>query len=85
MSDEPDNIVLEILHRLQNGQVDLDRRMERGFQQTNERLASIEHHVAGLVHGQMRFNDDVDDLKSRVKRIERRLDLVDDPSGEPGG
>ena len=51
--------MLEILRKLQNGQADLKPRLDSGFRQTNERLASIEHHVAGLVHGQMRFNDDV--------------------------
>ena len=83
MVSEPDNIVLEILRRLQDGQSGLLDRVEFGFQQTNERLAAIEHHMAGFHTSLMRFNDDVDDLKVRVNRIERRLDLVDEPSDEP--
>ena len=73
MSEEPGNIVLSILREMRTDMHDL----KHGQRQTNERLTAIEHHVAGLVHGQARFNDDVDDLKARIERIERRLDLVD--------
>ena len=74
MTEEPDNVVLEILREMRKDIADV----KQGQKQTNERLSSIDHHIAGLVHGQTRFNDDTDDLKARVDRIERRLDLVDD-------
>lgn len=80
MTDEPDNIVLNILRELRTDVGEL----KQGQQQTNERLTAVEHHLAGLVHGQMRFNDDVDGLRSRVERIERRLSLADEPADEPG-
>lgn len=75
--EEPDNIVLNILRRLQEGQ----SRLEHGQKMTNERLAAVEHHLAGLVVGVNRFNDDLDELKGRVHRIERRLELTDEPGG----
>ena len=80
MTDEPDNIVLNILRELRTDMADL----QQGQKQTNERLTAIEHHVAGLVHGQLRFNDDVDDLRARIGRVERRLKLSDEPADEPG-
>lgn len=75
MVDEPDNIVLNLLREMRQDIHDL----KQGQKQTNERLTAVEHHLAGLVHGQMRFNDDVDGLRARMARIERRLDLIDDP------
>jgi len=80
MTDEPDNIVLNILREMRMGIADL----RQGQKQTNERLTAIEHHVAGLVHGQMRFNDDVDGLRERVTRIERRLELAEEPTDDAG-
>lgn len=79
--EEPGNIVLNILRKLQDGQ----SRLEHGQNMTNERLSAVEHHLAGLVVSVNRFNDDLDELKSRVHRIERRLELTDDPADEPGG
>lgn len=75
MTNEPDNIVLNILREMRTDIGDL----KQGQKQTNERLTAVEHHLAGLVHGQMRFNDETDDLRERISRIERRLELVDEP------
>lgn len=59
--------------------------LKHGQKQTNERLSSVEHHLAGLVHGQVRVNDDVDELRNRVERIERRLQIRDGVSPEGAG
>ena len=76
MDTEPDHIVLNILREMRG---DLGQ-LKSGQQQTNERLATIEHHLAGFHGSLVRFGDDVDDLKARVDRIERRLNLSDDPT-----
>lgn len=78
MNDEPDNIVLSMLREMRKDLGDL----KQGQKQTNERLSSIEHHVTGIVVSINRFNDDADGLRDRVRRIERRLDLVDDPADD---
>lgn len=76
MNKQSDDIVLEILRAMRTDVGDL----KTGQRQTNERLAAIEHHMAGFHGSLVRFNDDVDDLKDRVARLERRLELVDDPA-----
>ncbi len=78
MTEEPDNVVLNLLREMRKDMHDL----KHGQRQTNERLAAVEHHLAGLVHGQIRVNDHVDELRNRVERIERRLQLQD---GQPEG
>ena len=79
MSHNNDNIVIEILRDLQGGQAHL----RSGQQQTNERLAAIEHHMAGFHGSLVRFDTVVEELEHRVARIERRLQLSDpDPSSD---
>ncbi|NJN47229.1 MAG: hypothetical protein HC808_12940 [Candidatus Competibacteraceae bacterium] len=64
--------MLEILKHLQGGL----SRLEDGQRQTNERLAAIEHHMAGFHMTQVSYMDELSTLRNRVERIERRLDLV---------
>ncbi len=78
MANDTDNIMLEILKKLQAGQ----SRLEDGQRQTNERLAAIEHHMAGFHLSLTTHTDEMDTLKSRIDRIERRLELADDPQGD---
>lgn len=75
MASDIATIALEILKKLQIGL----SRLEDGQRQTNERLAAIEHHMAGFhitVASQM---DEISMLKNRLDRVEKRLELVDDP------
>ncbi len=78
MANETDNVMLEILKQLQAGQ----SRLEGGQRQTNERLAAIEHHMAGFHVSLTSYSDDIDGLKERVSLLERRLEISSDPSGE---
>ena len=78
MIDQSDNMMLQILKKLQEGQ----SRLEAGQRQTNERLAAIEHHMAGFHVSLITYNDEMDALKSRVERIERRLELADEPQDD---
>ena len=41
-------------------------------------VASLHKHVGGPVHSDMNRRSELEDLKSRVERIEQRLELVGD-------
>ncbi len=66
MADEPDNIVLSILRKI-------DQRTERmavDLQDLKIRVTSVEEGLAGV-------NRRLDRLEHRVERIEKRLELSD--------
>ena len=66
MADEPDNIVLAILRKI-------DQRTERmadDIQDLKARMTSVEEGLAGV-------NRRLDRLEVRVDRIEKRLELSD--------
>ncbi len=68
MADDPDNIVLVYLRRL-------DEKVDRIVDEMLDvkvRLTAVEEGLAGV-------NRRLDRLEIRVERIERRLDLVDQP------
>ena len=80
MSDQ--TLMLEILKELQRGQLDLRNEVREGFRQTNQRLAGVEHHMAGFHVALDRYNDDITSLQERVARLEKRLELTE---GQPEG
>ena len=66
MVDEPDNLVLQMLRRI-------DTKLDRVIDDVHDlkvRMAAVEEGLAG-VHRRM------DRLEVRVERIERRLDLAE--------
>jgi archaellum component FlaC len=68
MAEEPDNIVLVMLRRI-------DTKMDRVIDDLHDvkvRLTAVEGNLAGV---QRR----IDRLEDRVERIEKRLDLVGPP------
>ena len=68
MADEPDNLVLQLLRRVE-GKVD---RVIDDIHDLKVRLTAVEEALAGV-------NRRLDRLETRVDRIERRLDLSDAP------
>ena len=73
MSDEPENLVLAILRRVEDPLTRVEAKIDRLNDQshdTNLRLAHVEENLAGVHRGQDR--SDV-----RLDRIEKRLDLTD--------
>jgi archaellum component FlaC len=68
MVDEPDNIILQYLRRFDTK---LDRVVDEMLD-VKVRLTAVEEGLAGV-------NPRLDRLEVRVERIERRLDLVDQP------
>jgi hypothetical protein len=68
MADEPDNIVIQYLRRFD---AKLDRVVDEMLD-VKVRPTAVEEGFAGV-------NRRLDRLEIRVERIERRLDLVDQP------
>jgi len=73
MSDEPDNIVLRYLRRIDER---LDR-VDTSLQNLIARACSVAAQVAGLRKDFVRLEVRVDQMDDRMKRMERRLDLTD--------
>lgn len=73
MAGETDNLVLEHL-RLMRAQLSaLDHKVDDVL----VRLSALEGHFASFHLTETRQSHEIDRLKDRVERIERRLDLVD--------
>ena len=71
MADEPQNLVLEHLRRI-------DRKVDgllEEFRHFNLRVG--ENHTVGLHLSDVQQNGEIDRIKNRLDRIERRLELVD--------
>jgi chromosome segregation ATPase len=71
MADEPDNLVLEILRRV-------DRKVDQAVEDLRDlktRMTAVESGLAGV---QRR----IDRVEERLERIERRLELADTHPGQ---
>lgn len=73
MAQEPRDLVLEYLRRL-DSKFDSLREEMRGW---NLRVSAVEQHVHGQMTTGYEHGDELDRLKRRVDRIERRLELSD--------
>jgi predicted nucleic acid-binding Zn-ribbon protein len=76
MAEEPNNLMLEILRRLQTDMAAL----KEGQRTANVHLAAIESHMAGFHLTVSAHTDELVELKQRIERIERRLELTDAPT-----
>ena len=79
MTDNAENLMLEHLRALRAG----EDRLESGLRQVGARLTSLEagtaagrrdsaHHVEAIIRQQA----NIDQIKTRIDRIERRLEIV---------
>ena len=66
MADAPDNLVLQLLRRIDERTV----RMAEDIHDLKVHVTSLEENMAGL-------NRRIDRIENRLDRIERRLDLAD--------
>jgi hypothetical protein len=78
MPEKIENLVIEILRKIQ---ADMSVLTE-GQKTTNQRLSAIEHHMAGFHLTTAGQSDELEALKNRIARIERRLD-IHDPDSSP--
>ncbi len=70
MADEPDNLVLVLLRKM-DGKLD---RLAEDMRDVKVRMTHVEEGLAGV-------NRRLDRLEVRVDRIDSRLELVDSPYG----
>lgn len=75
MAQEPRDLVLEHLRRIDHKVDGLREEM----QSMNLRMSAMERHMLGQMTNEYDQNDEIDRLKRRVDRIERRLELTDRP------
>ena len=73
MAKEPDNLVLEHLRSIRGDTSHLREAVDR----IELRLASVEGHIASFQLSETRQNTELDKLRQRLSRIEKRLELVD--------
>jgi hypothetical protein len=73
MTGETENFVLEILKRMQ-GDMALMREEMRGMR---VEMGGIKQHIAAFMAHEVKQDSDIDAIKLRLDRIERRLELAD--------
>jgi predicted nuclease with TOPRIM domain len=76
-------LLYEVLKSLQEGQVQLRRELGeiRGeLRSTGEHLAALSSSYAAIVGDGLRRGDQLADLRARIERIERRLELTEPPA-----
>ena len=73
MANVSDELLTEVLRTLQTGIADL----KDGQRQTHRRLSAIEHQLVSFNLNITGHTDEIETLRQRVERIERRLELTD--------
>lgn len=73
MSNEPDNLVLEILRAIRADIADLKTETASNSVQ----IAAMGQQLAGLTAAVYGSKSDIEDIKRRLGRIEQRLELAD--------
>ena len=72
MTSDPRDLVIDILRRMQGDLAEL----KEGQRAANRLFAAIESHMAGFHLSVAAHSDELTDLKARIERIERRLELA---------
>lgn len=73
MTEETTSLVLEHLRHIRAKLDVIDDRLAR----VELRLTAVEGHLANLLLAEASQNSEIDKIKQRLDRIERRLELVD--------
>lgn len=68
---------MELMHELLKEMNGTLRKLEGGQRLANERLAAIDHHMAGFHQSGGVHGEETEALKDRIRQIEKRLDLRD--------
>ncbi len=71
------NASMELMHDLLKDMRGSLAKLEQGQRLTNERLGAIEHHMAGFHVTVSSHNEEIDTIKERIERIERRLEITE--------
>lgn len=73
MSEVTNELLFDVLKRIQ---IKLDT-LEQKIDDLGVRLLAVEQHMSALQISEYRQNSELDRLRSRIERIEKRLDLVE--------
>jgi predicted nucleic acid-binding Zn-ribbon protein len=73
MTDPADNLILEILKRIQSDIHD----MKEDIGDVKLRLTATEEHLSTLIMSTSGINHRLDRMDTRIERIEKRLDLTE--------
>lgn len=77
MTDNTENLTLQILRELRNDITTLHTEMRDGFNRVDVRLGAVEQSLASMLGVSASDRDELRHLKERIERIERRLELQD--------
>ena len=77
MTDNTENLVLELLRQMRNDMASLRSEVRDGFNRVDLRLGLVEQALSSMLAVFASDRDELRSLKSRVERIERRLELLD--------
>ncbi len=72
-----DDIVIQILRNLQNGQSEIKGRLDNFRSDMNLQLAALNEKSSGRLLSEMEIRNELMELRERLQRVERRLDLID--------
>lgn len=73
MAEDPDNLGLDHLRAIRGDMA----RMAEAMRDISVEMRAMRQHLSGVVTLQDHDHGDLTDIKQRLERIERRLDLVD--------
>ncbi|MGH8220480.1 MAG: hypothetical protein ACREUT_18245 [Steroidobacteraceae bacterium] len=75
MTDNVENLMLEILRGIRADLTDLRTETREGFRETRSRLSAIEQKIGGHAVDVVDLNARYDSILRRIERIEKRLEL----------
>lgn len=73
MAEVTNELILEVLKRIQTK---LDT-VEQKIDDLSTRMLAVEQHLSAIQISEYRQNSELDRLRARLERIEKRLDLVE--------
>ena len=71
-----DDIVIQILRNLQNGQSEIKGCLDNLRSDMNLQLAALNEKLSGQLLSEMEIRNELTELRERLQRVERRLDLI---------
>lgn len=77
MADNVENLTHEMLRRVHGKLDEIQAEMRLRFTGVETGLAAIKHRLVAFHLTDVARADEITDLRRRIERIERRLDLVD--------
>lgn len=72
-----DDIVIQILRNLQNGQSEIKHNLDSFRSDMNLQLAALNEKFSGQVLSEIEIRKELSELRERLQRVEKRLDLID--------